>query len=270
MEPPDSPTEPESLRAAPAPAPPPALVTATGVPIGDTAVAFQRHRDAILAVPLTAVPVTNVDIPAALVMVLGSLPRILPLRDEIVALTHTPASSIDDLASLAYAADHAHARLLTFDTTPDVTREIAELRTLRARFVSSARSLVSCELLGSEVLMPEGAPRKFIKLAEEMTVAARRLLLHIDVVEQNSPLRRRALERACELSLRVLTQLGRRPTLLDDGEDVALTRWKAFALVERAWDDVRRALTYLRWREGDVEAIAPSLRTTRARRRPKR
>ena len=37
-------------------------------------------------------------------------------------------------------------------------------------------------------------------------------------------------------------------------------RARAFTLLVRAYDDCRQAASYLRWREGDVDDFAPSLR----------
>lgn len=49
--------------------------------------------------------------------------------------------------------------------------------------------------------------------------------------------------------------------------DVALIRQHALALLVNAYDEVRRGVSFLRWREGDVETIAPSLYTGRPRRK---
>ena len=44
-------------------------------------------------------------------------------------------------------------------------------------------------------------------------------------------------------------------------------RRRAYTLLVRAYDHARRAVTYLRWTEGDADAIAPSLWAGRGRRR---
>ena len=42
-------------------------------------------------------------------------------------------------------------------------------------------------------------------------------------------------------------------------QDVARIRDQAFTLMMRAYDEVRRAVTFLRWQQGDADTIAPSL-----------
>jgi hypothetical protein len=47
-----------------------------------------------------------------------------------------------------------------------------------------------------------------------------------------------------------------RNTAINEAND---QRRRNFTLLAQAYDEVRRGLTYLRWHEGDVEQIAPSL-----------
>ena len=49
--------------------------------------------------------------------------------------------------------------------------------------------------------------------------------------------------------------------------EVTPIRQRLFTLFADAWDQVRRAISYLRWNEDDVDDIAPSLYAGRARRK---
>jgi hypothetical protein len=49
--------------------------------------------------------------------------------------------------------------------------------------------------------------------------------------------------------------------------DAIQIRQRLFTLFVTAWDQVRRALGFLRWNEDDVDDIAPSLYAGRARRK---
>ncbi len=52
--------------------------------------------------------------------------------------------------------------------------------------------------------------------------------------------------------------------------DAAKMRQRAFTLMSNFYDDARRMVTYLRWKQGDADRIAPSFyagRTTRRRRK---
>jgi hypothetical protein len=52
--------------------------------------------------------------------------------------------------------------------------------------------------------------------------------------------------------------------------EASLCRQRAFTLLVRAYDDARRAVTYLRWHSEDVDRIAPSLFAGRANRQERR
>jgi hypothetical protein len=48
---------------------------------------------------------------------------------------------------------------------------------------------------------------------------------------------------------------------------VAELRARAFTVFARAWEECRRAVTYLRWHEGDADKLVPSLRSNKGPRR---
>jgi hypothetical protein len=68
------------------------------------------------------------------------------------------------------------------------------------------------------------------------------------------------VRRAGELGPEILAALGVREHGAAPGpSDAADKRARAFTLFVNAYDQNRRAVAYLRWNEGDVESIAPSL-----------
>lgn len=67
------------------------------------------------------------------------------------------------------------------------------------------------------------------------------------------------LEHAERLAGRILRAVGLREQAPAQSSAVTETRLRAFTLLTRTDDDVRRAVSFLRWREGDADAIAPSL-----------
>ncbi|WP_438043097.1 hypothetical protein [Sorangium sp. So ce128] len=67
------------------------------------------------------------------------------------------------------------------------------------------------------------------------------------------------VRRAGELGPELLAALGVREHGAPGPSEAADRRARAFTLFVDAYDQTRRAVTYLRWKEDDVEAIAPSL-----------
>ncbi|HVJ19154.1 MAG TPA: hypothetical protein VM686_27230 [Polyangiaceae bacterium] len=79
---------------------------------------------------------------------------------------------------------------------------------------------------------------------------------------------RAELEHANRLATRLLRIVGER----EHGPEVEITavsqvRVRAFMVVQRVYENVRRAVAYLRADEGDADVIAPSLHTGRPPRR---
>jgi hypothetical protein len=71
------------------------------------------------------------------------------------------------------------------------------------------------------------------------------------------------------MSARLMTGVGVKERTPAAIAEVSLTRQRAFTLLVRVYDHMRRGVSYLRWDEGDVDTIAPSLYAGRntARRR---
>ncbi len=73
------------------------------------------------------------------------------------------------------------------------------------------------------------------------------------------------IDRAAELGPAVLVASAAKK---HKNTDTEVQRARAFALLVDAYDGCRRALTYLRWKEGDADTIAPSLFKKRPGRKP--
>ena len=86
-------------------------------------------------------------------------------------------------------------------------------------------------------------------------------------VSSKTAVERTEIDRAAELGPAVLVALAARKNGAKavDTED---QRARAFACSSGAYDSCRRAVAYLRWKEGDAESIAPSLFKKRAGRKP--
>lgn len=67
------------------------------------------------------------------------------------------------------------------------------------------------------------------------------------------------LDRAEVLSDQIVVGIGRRKCGIPSNAAAALERQQTFTLMVRTYDQLRRAVHYVRWDEGDAEDIAPSL-----------
>ena len=67
------------------------------------------------------------------------------------------------------------------------------------------------------------------------------------------------LDQAEEISRKLVAAVGAREQAPAVLAEVAVQRQRMFTLFVEAYDQVRRAISMLRWNEGDLETIAPSL-----------
>jgi hypothetical protein len=67
------------------------------------------------------------------------------------------------------------------------------------------------------------------------------------------------VEHAAKLAIHLQRTVGERERREPAAASPADLRARSYTLFVRAYDDVRRAIIYLRWHEGDADSIAPSL-----------
>lgn len=239
------------------------------------AAAFARVAAEIAAVPLESVRAINVHVPSAVVLVLGKLPRLLALRDEMVkACPRQPLATIDKLRDYALAAAHAYARVLPRDGGETRLRTLLnEASLLRERMLASAGALVTFGLLdaGAVAAIRRGTGhldtiQDLLSLGELFRQAGP------DVVSK-TPLVPADVERAIQLGELLLEALGQQREGTDGSNDRGEAEEqlaKAFELFRRAYEEYRRTINHIRWYEGDADEIAPPLAHSRRQgRRPR-
>ena len=89
-------------------------------------------------------------------------------------------------------------------------------------------------------------------------------------MRERSAARTAELQRVDELAAGILAGLRRRATPDPAVEAAADMRNRAFTLFTRGYDQVRRAVVFLRWNEGDADQLVPSLYAKHHRARKKR
>lgn len=151
----------------------------------------------------------------------------------------------------------AEADYQALDHPPDVRGVAAALTAVRSALRDEVRILMSRGHLDARALESQSQLFSYPNLCQDVLVltalldAARRLPTPVTLVSLADIARAQALldELLCELGRR--TQ--RRPSLL------AMERARAFSLLLSTYDDVRRLVSFLRWKQRDADLIAPSL-----------
>lgn len=230
--------------------------------------AYQKVLPDLLAVDPNAFKPVSVDISKATTTVLqvtDTLGRAGP--SFFVELATFDFALVGRLTDYAHATKQAHAAFSAARTPPDelpgLHEEAVRLRELLAAELS---------LLMKRGLIPHGpgalrGPAGYHNLAHELQSLRTVFRSYLPVLEGRSGVTEAELATASAL----VEEISRFLTLRGRGEnsviEAADLRIRAFTLLTNTYDDVRRAVGYVRFRQGDAETIAPSLYAGRGRRK---
>ncbi|HEU4534922.1 MAG TPA: hypothetical protein VFS00_12420, partial [Polyangiaceae bacterium] len=247
------------------------LVLVAGASEG--AAAMARVQAEIDAMPRGAVRRSTVNVPNAVVLVLGALPKMLRLRDEMrETFVNPPFELLDKLRDYALAAAYAHARALPHDEGETRVRTLLnEAVPLRGRLLSSAETLAAFGLLDPLEVSAVRRGTGHVDTAQDLSSLVGLLRDAGPEVVAKSPLTEADLARAAELGGLLLEALGQRQSGADgwgDPDEAEERVAKAYTLMANAYNQGRRLVSFLRWNEGDADDIAPPL--GHSRRRPRR
>jgi hypothetical protein len=222
--------------------------------------AFERTRHEIDAVPDARLVHINVDVMDLVGLVRVAAARALPFKARAAAvLLDFDVTYFDVLETRALALGHAHARYLAAcedkREIPQLSRRAREIRgTLRADIV---------RLIGHG-LVPEGALGRLSRTRSHKAAGFDLLALvqifraHWHVVEGRTAVSADDLTDAERLGEQLIHKVATRKEARAAIVAAAHTRLQAFALLVEAYGQVRRAIRYLRYDEGDADKITPS------------
>lgn len=224
--------------------------------------AFERHRDAIAAIKDDDLVTINTDIPTSIVVAIGAWPEVqalLPALDEMLRTYDRPA--VVELDERARAAGYAN-NLFLVATAPveRIPELVAKLTPVRELFLSDIRGLQKRKLIDPRKLenITQG-PFGHKELAFDIMVLAQIFREHLTALAGKTPVTEAEIEQA-ELDA---DDLSNAVAIKEGGPSVATeaakTRHRAYTYFFNAYDEARRVITCLRWREDDVDKIVPSL-----------
>ena len=234
------------------------------------AAAFALVQPELATVLPEQIPRITIDVGRAVSVALGALPHLRTLRPAIQkTLPEHPILLLDNLETYALAAWYAHLLAVppAENRTP-VKKLLDEATPLRASLLLAAEALAYGGLVQATRVAEIRSGQGTIDLASDLVALAALFLGSWEKLNQNTAVKLREVQRAAELGPELLTALGERGQALSapKAARAADQRLRAFALFVRAYDACRRAVTYLRWDEGDADTIAPSLFKGRGRR----
>ncbi|WP_433935461.1 hypothetical protein AB3662_12090 [Sorangium cellulosum] len=226
------------------------------------AAAFDRALPEIEALSPDRLIPLNLDVPRVVSQVLGVLPGLRALRGDIAA--HLPTFDIarlDRLETYALAAWYAHLLWLSSGGAENALKPLlADAAPLRENLLGDAEALARRGLLDAATVADIRAGQGHIDIANDLVALSALFSASWSEIAGKTAATEEEVKRAGEIGPQLLAALGVREHGKGPGPtEAADRRARAFALLVHAYDQVRRAVAFLRWDEEDADVIAPSL-----------
>jgi hypothetical protein len=222
--------------------------------------AFEQVQPELAAMGEDELVPINIDILVAVTMVLVVMPVLRAFRAELVEkLPSFDAGRFDKLELYARAAGYAHALHLQVTTNPDLSPLVEAAARLREQLLMDATALARRGLIAGQVLESLKGPVGHRNLAFDLSALSSVLRESWSTLEGKTAIQPGELEQARFFADQLLTAVALREQGPATINASALTRQRAFTLLVQAYNQARRGMAYLRWDEGDLDRIAPSL-----------
>ena len=248
----------------------PAATADDGVALLRYREAYQKALPVAQALDLNDLITINIDVPAAVTTALGALPEIMALHEQAKALPSFDVKQIDDLGTYARAAMHAHGEYVAASAPPEALEALnAEGLALRDTLYQDALALSHRGLVNGTPLTEFKKNTGYKNLATDLIGLSSLLRNHWSQIGTRTAITPKELDHADDLSEKLLLAVGAREQAPAVIAEVAQLRQRLFTVFVNAYDEARRAISFLRWKENDIEKIAPSLYAGRTTRRAK-
>lgn len=209
------------------------------------------------------------DVTSAVHTAIGALSHIAGLRAQMGSLP-VDLNLIDRVGLYAHAAGYAHALYVISIQPPAELQAVYESALLaRAQLRSDAGNLALFGVINGEVLENLKGDTGHRNVGYDLLslVAVHREAKSRS--EGRTAVPAQLLEEYELLASRLLDMVAKRETQLKEQTDVVSQRRRSATLLANAYDEARRAVTFLRWKQDDVERLTPSLYATKGAGRPK-
>ena len=222
--------------------------------------ALEARRPAIQALPEAMITRrVALDLVTATAMASGAVGTVEELRPALVARFGAEVDPlIDGLDTTARAARQADIELAMMEEASDLAELHKEVMTTYERLILDADSLVARGFLPKERLAGFRDLRSYQGTLQSLLGLIAVFRKSWSEVAAHTPVAVADLERANHVGSRMSAALSRRQHGAARAEAIE-TRTRAFSLLLREYEELRRMVVFVRWFEGDYDRFVPSL-----------
>lgn len=235
--------------------------------LAPAAEAFEALKADYARLPTTALTPINVDIPRAVATVLGAEPRVRSLLPAMEAeMQKPPIAEINGLRRIALGAWYAHLIALPAKSGGTAKELLERATPLRATLLKNADVLADAGFVDATAVarIREGSGN--IDKATDLVALAALFDQSWNEIHDKTPITRAQVDEAAAIGPSLLLALSEAP--LPKSGDTTDMRQRAFTHLVGAYNKIRRAVSFVRWDEGDAETFAPSLYAKSRKRKP--
>jgi hypothetical protein len=223
--------------------------------------AYERVHPEMVARGESNLPAITLDIQTATATGRGAIVNILPFREQLHSeVPKFDVTLLDKLDTYAQALLQAEANYRVSTAPPEALVALGENGVkLRALLLSDAIALVNRELLNSKSLDNLKGPNGYRNISSDILTVSTLLRTNWSTISSKTGVTLAELDQAETLADQLNESFGIREQTPAKAAAAALERQQAYALFIEAYDQIRRAVSFLRWDKGDADTIAPSL-----------
>ena len=223
--------------------------------------AYQRCKGSIDAIPDDELIPIRADIPQTAMYAVAVSPAVEPLIPQLERLPDFDINCALQIVDRGYAAWYAHVSyLVSAPGNDDLAKAVATCTVDRNQLRSTGLNLAQFGLLAEEAVTGAHTGTSQLDLANEcgglVSLFSRRWAAIRGVIPITE-------ERLHQMSMNASTLLGlvagHTIAVVPSTSEAAKLRQKAFTFYAHSYDQLRRAVSYVRWDQGDVDRIIPSL-----------
>ncbi len=208
------------------------------------------------------------DVEAAVVLAIGVAPKAMALEAAARAELGEPAAAAFELLErAARACGRAHADHLINLHGADLEEMVGSLSETRSLLLLEAQSLVQRKRMSASLLAELAGGTGYRAMGFDVLQLVGAFRKEWPAIEAHTPVTVLELDQAEALANALVTTLGDNDQAQSQSSPSADLRRRAYTLFVQTYDEVRRAVTFLRWEAGDADEIAPSLSAGRTRKR---
>ena len=222
-----------------------------------------KAREALL--PEALVPL-NLDVNLAASTVMGLKSQLDQLRDQVAELPYIQISQYDKIQIYAEAVAQAQANFVLATAPAEPLPALAARAVeLRDQLYADISVLARRKLVDPAALSGLKRGTGYLNAGADLGAMASMVRACWPDIQGQTGIKPEEIDEAQQLFQAIMKAAGERAHSAERIASVSDDRLRAWTLFVNAYDQGRRAITFLRWNDGDADKYAPSLYSGRNR-----